>query len=103
MSMERTELTGSESFSRSGRRVTRVTPPKPDVFVAASSALRAIEKEIDCAARFNARLLITGEAGVGKDVVARLVHTRSGRRGPFVRVNCAAVPDPLLEWQLFGL
>jgi two-component system nitrogen regulation response regulator NtrX len=77
--------------------------PRADAFVAASGALRAIEREIDCAARFNARLLITGEAGVGKDVVARLVHTRSGRRGAFVRVNCAAVPDPLLEWQLFGL
>jgi transcriptional regulator with PAS, ATPase and Fis domain len=62
-----------------------------------------IEGEIDCAARFDARLLITGETGVGKDVVARLIHTRSRRRGPFVKVNCAAVPDPLLEWQLFGL
>jgi DNA-binding NtrC family response regulator len=73
------------------------------VFVGASGALLAIEQEIDCAARFDARLLITGEIGVGKDAVARLIHTRGGRRGPFVRVNCAAVPDPLLEWQLFGL
>jgi DNA-binding NtrC family response regulator len=73
------------------------------VFVGASGALRAIDLEIDCAARFDARLLISGEIGVGKDAVARLIHTRSGRRGPFVRVNCAAVPDPLLEWQLFGL
>jgi transcriptional regulator with PAS, ATPase and Fis domain len=80
-----------------------VTPPRGEAFVGASGALRAIEQEIDCAARFDARLLITGESGVGKDVVARLIHTRSRRRGPFVRVNCAAVPDPLLEWQLFGL
>jgi DNA-binding NtrC family response regulator len=101
--MERIEPDGSESFSRSGPRPTGVTLPKADVFVAASGALRAIEREIECAARFDARLLITGEIGVGKDVVARLVHTRSNRRGPFVRVNCAAVPDPLLEWQLFGL
>jgi len=70
------------------------------VFIGATSAL---EREIDCAARFDARLLISGETGVGKDVVARLIHTRSGRSGAFVRVNCSAVPDPLLEWQLFGL
>jgi two-component system response regulator AtoC len=101
--MGRIELAGSEPFSRSGPQLTRVTPPKADVFVGASAALHTIEREIDCAARFNARLLITGDAGVGKDVVARLVHIRSGRLGPFVRVNCASVPDPLLEWQLFGL
>src|SRR5262245_58803063 len=103
MSMGRTARTGSEPSSRSRSQPTRATPLRREAFVGASGALRAIEREIDCAARFNARLLITGEAGVGKDVVARLVHTRSGRRGGFVRVNCAAVPDPLLEWQLFGL
>jgi DNA-binding NtrC family response regulator len=101
--MGRIDLAGSEPFSRSGPQPAGVTPPRGDVFIGASGALRAIEQEIDCAARFDARLLITGESGVGKDVVARLIHTRGRRRGPFVRVNCAAVPDPLLEWQLFGL
>jgi DNA-binding NtrC family response regulator len=79
-----------------------MTPPRGDAFVGAHGALRTIEQEIECAARFDARLLITGEIGVGKDVVARLIHTRGGRRGAFVRVNCAGAPDPLLEWQLFG-
>jgi transcriptional regulator with PAS, ATPase and Fis domain len=101
--MGRIDLTGSEPFSRSGPQPAGVTPPRGDVFIGASGALRAIEQEIDCAARFDARLLISGESGVGKDVVARLIHTRGRRRGPFVRVNCAAMPDPLLEWQLFGL
>jgi transcriptional regulator with PAS, ATPase and Fis domain len=102
--MRRIELTGSESFNRSGPQPTRVAAaPRKDVFVGASGALRVIEREIDCAARFDARLLISGETGVGKDVVARLVHTRSGRPGSFVRINSSAVPDPLLEWQLFGL
>ena len=101
--MGHTEQTGSESFSRSGPHVTGVTSPKADILVGASSALRTIEREIDCAARFNARLLISGEPGAGKDMVARLVHIRSRREGPFVRVNCAAVPEPLLEWQLFGM
>jgi transcriptional regulator with PAS, ATPase and Fis domain len=103
MSMGRIELAGSEPLSRSGPQPTSVTPPRRDLFVGASGALRTIEGEIDCAARFDTRLLISGEPGVGKDAVARLVHTRGMRRGPFVKVNCAAVPDPLLEWQLFGL
>jgi transcriptional regulator with PAS, ATPase and Fis domain len=102
-SMGRTEPTRSESFSKSGPHLTGLTPPKPDVFAGASLALRTIQREIDCASRFDARLLITGDAGVGKDVVARLVHIRSRRRGPFVRVSCASAPDPLLEWQMFGL
>ena len=96
------DLTGPELVSRSGPQPIGVIPPRGDVLVGAGGALCAIEEEIDCAARFDARLLITGETGVGKDVVARLIHTRSRRQGPFVRVNCTAVPDPLLEWQLFG-
>jgi DNA-binding NtrC family response regulator len=100
--MGRIDLAGSEPFSRSGPQPAGATPSR-DGFVGANGALGAIAQEIECAARFDARLLITGETGVGKDVVARLIHTRSRRHGPFVRVNCAAVPDPLLEWQLFGL
>jgi len=70
--------------------------------VGASSALCEIEQEIECAARSDAKILITGESGVGKDVVARLIHQRSRRQGPFVTINCAGVPDSLLESELFG-
>jgi transcriptional regulator with PAS, ATPase and Fis domain len=98
-----TSMAGSELFSRSGPQPTKGISPKKDMSVGASGTLRAIDREIDCAARFDARLLITGETGVGKDVVARLIHERSSRSGPFVRVNCAAVPEALLEWQLCGL
>src|SRR5262252_9397367 len=58
--------------------------------------------EIECAARSDAKILITGESGVGKDIVARLIHQRSRRQGPFVTINCAGVPDSLLESELFG-
>jgi transcriptional regulator with PAS, ATPase and Fis domain len=70
--------------------------------VGASSALFDIEQEIECAARSDAKILITGESGVGKDIVARLIHQRSRRQGPFVTINCAGVPDSLLESELFG-
>ena len=70
--------------------------------VGASSVLCDIEQEIDCAARSDAKVLVTGESGVGKDIVARLIHQQSRRSGSFVTINCAGVPDSLLESELFG-
>jgi DNA-binding NtrC family response regulator len=70
--------------------------------VGTSSALCAIRQDIDGVARSNAKVLITGESGVGKDIVARLLHEYSGRPGPFVPINCAGVPESLLESELFG-
>jgi transcriptional regulator with GAF, ATPase, and Fis domain len=68
-----------------------------------SDAIRAIEKDVECAARTDAKVLITGETGVGKEVVARLIHERGSRRGSsLVTVNCAGLPDSLLESELFG-
>jgi len=65
--------------------------------------MRALEAEIDGAARSAAKVLITGETGVGKEVVARLVHQRSPRAASnMVTLNCAGLPDSLLESELFG-
>src|SRR6202163_3266659 len=72
-------------------------------FIGSSPAMREIGKEISCAARSEAKVLITGESGVGKEVVARLIHQRSQRaQNPLVTINCAGVPDSLLESELFG-
>ena len=68
-----------------------------------SAAIRTIEEEIEYAARSGAKVLITGESGVGKEVVARLIHARGPRRAaPLVPINCAGIPDSLLESELFG-
>jgi DNA-binding NtrC family response regulator len=75
----------------------------PKEILGVSTSARAIEQEIDCAARCDAKVLITGESGVGKEVVARLIHHRSVRRSaPLVTINCAGIPDTLLASELFG-
>jgi DNA-binding NtrC family response regulator len=69
----------------------------------ASAAIASVEEEVEYAARSNAKVLITGESGVGKEVVARLIHERGLRRNaPLVTINCAGVPDSLMESELFG-
>jgi transcriptional regulator with PAS, ATPase and Fis domain len=75
---------------------------RPDA-IAVSVAMRQVFTLAERAAATDAKVLITGESGVGKDVVARQVHTRSNRsRYEFVAVNCAGVTETLLESELFG-
>src|SRR2546428_8548080 len=65
--------------------------------------MRAIRAEVEWAARSDAKVLLAGEGGVGKDIRARVIHQRSPRRHmPLVTINCVSVPDSLLEPELFG-
>jgi DNA-binding NtrC family response regulator len=73
------------------------------VMVGVSKAMREMESEIRDAALSNAKVLITGESGVGKEIVARLIHRQSARaRAPLVTINCAGVPDSIAESEMFG-
>ena len=76
----------------------------PDLrLIGRSDALRSVERDIETAARSDAKVLITGETGTGKEVVARLIHRQSRRASaPLVVLNCAGLPDTLLESELFG-
>ena len=71
--------------------------------IGAETGLRLVVERIDMVSPADAPVLLLGETGSGKEVVAREIHTRSRRaNGPFLRVNCAAVPAELLDSQLFG-
>ena len=73
------------------------------VLIGESPAMRELKKQIAIAAPTNGRVLIFGENGTGKELVARSVHAQSLRsRGNFVEVNCAAIPEELIESELFG-
>jgi len=71
--------------------------------VGESYAMRQLREQVAMAAPTNGRVLIYGENGTGKELVARTIHALSRRRtGPFVEVNCAAIPEELIESELFG-
>jgi hypothetical protein len=84
------------------KRFGKNEPPE-DIIVGAESGLRRIMERIDLVAGSDVPVLILGETGTGKEVVSRAIHSRSSRAaGPFIRVNCGAIPSELIDSQLFG-
>jgi DNA-binding NtrC family response regulator len=74
-----------------------------DGLIGSSEAMRTVQKIIGMLADSDATVLITGETGTGKELVARAIHEHGRRSGkPFVAVNCAAIPSELMETELFG-
>ena len=70
--------------------------------VGQSAAIRRIRQLVGTLAPTGVDILINGETGTGKEVVARAIHDASGRRGPFVAINCGALPESVFESELFG-
>ena len=85
-------------------RLAGLLPPTGDASAAlgVSEPMRAMERTLLRVARVRATVLLTGETGVGKEVCARFLHEATGNTGPFMAVNCAAIPGDLLEAELFG-
>jgi two-component system nitrogen regulation response regulator NtrX len=84
-------------------RELRATVDRRHTIVGESPVLRQLLEYVAMAAPTNGRVLIYGENGTGKELVARTIHMRSRRmKGPFIEVNCAAIPEELIESELFG-
>jgi len=78
-------------------------PPTDGTVVLRSEAMRDVQNLVELAASSPSTVLVTGETGVGKEVVARALHARGARENePFIAINCAAFPETLLESELFG-
>jgi two-component system, NtrC family, nitrogen regulation response regulator NtrX len=83
--------------------VLRARVDRQQTMVGDSPAMMQLRQQVEMAAPTNGRVLILGENGTGKELVARTIHQSSRRKnGPFVEVNCAAIPEELIESELFG-
>src|SRR5262249_427502 len=101
-------VTVTRGVLRFGDSVAVIAPARDDQSVATDSpliggaAFAKVHRVISLTAPTELPLLISGETGTGKEVVARWVHQLSRRAGPLIAVNCAALPESLLEAELFG-
>ncbi len=92
-----------DEVRRLREEIARGGPADADGLLGESEAMRRVRSLLDRIADTDVSVLISGESGTGKEVVARTLHARSRRaKGPFVALNCAAVPESLLESELFG-
>src|SRR5690242_19234307 len=94
-------ITATNSVSSLVQSIGEI-PPESILF-GRSEAMQALRERLEKLASANVPVLIQGESGTGKDIIARMIHARSPwRSGPYVKVNCPAIPGTLLESELFG-
>jgi DNA-binding NtrC family response regulator len=95
----------AEHHAVTGRATTRVITLDADFgpMVGKSAAMMDLFAQVETVASRDSTVLITGESGTGKELVARQIHVRSSRKnGPFIALNCASIPESLIESELFG-
>lgn len=98
-----TDRRAISSASRSKSRAEYKAPGKETGIVAESLAMKQIIQVCNQIASYDSKVLITGESGTGKEVIAKYIHQRSHKwNGPFISINCAAIPASLFEYELFG-
>jgi len=91
------------ALRKENKKLKRISNFAVEEIIGTSAATRNIRETVKQAADSDTRILITGENGVGKEVIARAIHLCSSRcDGPFIDVNCAAIPETLIESELFG-
>ncbi|MER3403156.1 MAG: two-component system response regulator [Armatimonadota bacterium] len=107
------DLDALKKVLRNALEESKLTPPKKSrsparpksttTFIGQSPAIKAVLDTVSRVAPTRATVLITGESGTGKELIARMLHEQSDRaKGPFVPVSCAAIPETLIEVELFG-
>src|ERR1700733_2565860 len=87
---------------RSSTLPRALTVPLPEHIIAVSEEMREMVSVVRAIAPTSITVLLIGESGTGKEVFAELIHSLSERSGPFVTVNCGAIPEGLIESELFG-
>ncbi|MBS3905285.1 MAG: sigma-54-dependent Fis family transcriptional regulator, partial [Simkania sp.] len=88
---------------RSPQPNTTACPKLPTSLIAESPAMRAIVRELFSIADSKAHVFLTGESGTGKEIIAETIHALSPRKEkPFIKINCAAIPESLIESEFFG-
>src|SRR5881398_2831697 len=107
LSLEKTVLVVSNALKQrrleAENRALRARVDRHQTMIGESYAMRQLREQVQIAAPTNGRVLVYGENGTGKELVARTIHALSRRRAAaFVEVNCAAIPEELIESELFG-
>ena len=103
VAMRQKQIEELEELRAENRRLKGASPVKPDNIEGNSSLMRDLYELIHKVAPTNTTVMIRGESGVGKELIAEAIHKASSRaKGPFIKVNCSALPETLIESELFG-